>query len=99
MNDDQRQTSRNWIDEAEDALSRTGEALKTAWNETKETRMATLEAAREAAARLGKAIDQGIEAARGTWDSAEQRPPADAGSAESRTESSSITPDEIQEAE
>lgn len=71
MSEDRGESARNWIDEAEDALSRTGEALRTAWSETKEGRMATMEAAREAAARLGKAIDLGIETVRATWDSSQ----------------------------
>lgn len=82
MSDERRKDARRWIDEAEEALNRTGEALRSAWSETKEARMATLEAAREAAARLGQAIDNGIEAARETWDASERQRPADQGSAD-----------------
>jgi ElaB/YqjD/DUF883 family membrane-anchored ribosome-binding protein len=71
MSSNQDKTARQWISEAEEALNRTGDALKTAWSETREARMATLEAAREAASRLGKAIDEGIEAARKSWDSSQ----------------------------
>ena len=97
MSEDQGQEAKKWIDEAEEALSRTGEALRTAWSESKEARMATLEAAREAAALLGKAIDKGIDAARETWDSAERQPSADAESAQAEPSPDPITPDEIQE--
>ncbi|HEX6301323.1 MAG TPA: hypothetical protein VF148_12720 [Acidimicrobiia bacterium] len=82
MNSEQEKTTKQWISDAEEALNRTGDALKTAWNETKEARMATLEAAREAASRLGKAIDEGIEAARKSWDTSQSQEPADKTSAE-----------------
>jgi hypothetical protein len=59
---------RRWLDEAEDALKRAGDALKAAWDQTRDSRMAALETAKEAANRLGEAIDQGIEVAKETWD-------------------------------
>ncbi len=99
MSDDQRQDVRRWINEAEEALSRTGEALRTAWNETKDARMATLEAAREAAARLGEAIDQGIEAARETWDTSERQPSAEDGSPRGAPGTAAYAPDETREKE
>ena len=73
MSDD-REQARKWMDEAEEALSRAGEALRTAW-EDREARMSTLEAAREAATRLGAAIDQGIEAAKQSWAPATEADP------------------------
>lgn len=82
MSSEQEKTTKQWISDAEEALNRTGDALKTAWNETKEARMATLEAAREAASRLGRAIDEGIEAARKSWDTSQSQEPADKTSAE-----------------
>jgi hypothetical protein len=97
VNEEQGRDVRKWIDEAEEALSRTAEALRTAWNDTKEARMATLEAAKEAAARLGKAIDQGIDAARENWDSAERQGPTSAGSTEA--DRPQATPSEIHEEE
>lgn len=68
MTENRDQSNKRWIDEAEEALNRTAEALRTAWEETRDARMSTLEAAREAANRLGAAIDQGIEAAKQSWD-------------------------------
>ena len=65
--------ARKWMDDAEEALNRVSEAVRTAWEGTKETRMSALEAAKEAAAQLGKAIDQGIDKARETWDSSKAR--------------------------
>lgn len=67
MTGDRDQSNKRWIEEAEDALNRTTEALRAAWDESREARMSTLEAAREAANRLGTAIDQGIEAAKQSW--------------------------------
>lgn len=68
MTEDDR-NQRRWIDEADEALTRAGEALRAAWDQTREARMAALETAKDAAHRLGEAIDQGIEAAKQTWDS------------------------------
>lgn len=56
-----------WIEEAERALDRASDALRVAWEDTRDVRMSTLEAAKQAATQLGKAIDEGIEAARGSW--------------------------------
>lgn len=68
-------SARKWIDEAEEALNRIGNALSAGWEESHEARMATLQSAREAAGRLGDAIDQGIAAARTKWDLAEVTAP------------------------
>jgi hypothetical protein len=87
MTEDREQTTRRWIDEAEEALNRTGDALRAAWDQTKDARASALDAAREAANRLGEAIDQGIVAAKETWD------PARA------TEAGAASEDEIQEEE
>jgi len=56
------------MDDAEEALSRTGDALKAAWEGSREARMSALEAAREAANRLGEAIDKGVAVARESWE-------------------------------
>lgn len=68
MNTNGEQPTKRWAEEAEEALNRTGEALRAAWAETHEARSSALESAKEAAARLGTAIDQGIVAAKKTWD-------------------------------
>lgn len=62
---DQRKSE--WMDEAESALERIGDSLRQAWTETREARISSLEAAREAASRLGDAIDQGINVMKDTW--------------------------------
>lgn len=85
MSEEQGKSARKWIDEAEEALSRTGDALRRAWSDSKEARMSTLEAAREAASRLGKAIDEGIDAARQSWEASQSQGPDDMTAAEVET--------------
>ncbi|MCI0543565.1 MAG: hypothetical protein L0Z49_03845 [Actinobacteria bacterium] len=60
-----------WVDDAEDALSRAGEAVRAAWEATKETRVSALDSAKTAAKQLGEAIDRGVEAARQKWQEAQ----------------------------
>jgi hypothetical protein len=75
MTENRDSEARKWLDDAEEALNRVSEAVRTAWEGTRDTRMSALEAAREAAAQLGKAIDQGIDKARETWDSSKAQQP------------------------
>ena len=81
MTEGSEQRKSEWMDEAESALERIGDSLRQAWTETREARISTLEAAREAASRLGDAIDQGINVMRDTWSNrpgeAEEDPSAD----------------------
>lgn len=87
MNAGQDQNQKRWVDEAEEALNRAGEALKSAWEQTRDARMAALETAKEAANRLTEAIDQGIEVAKQTWDpSARERAAGDSGTGSPPTE-------------
>lgn len=67
MAEESGQQKSEWMEDAESALERIGESLRQAWTETREARVATLEAAREAASRLGDAIDQGINVVRDSW--------------------------------
>ena len=76
MTDERDPGAKKWIDEAEEALNRTAEALKAAWEGTREARMSTLESAKAAASRLGEAIDQGIIVAKETWDPSRREEPA-----------------------
>lgn len=67
-----------WIDEAEEALERAGDALRTAWEETRDSRMNALGSAKQAAKQLADAIDRGVDAARTRWQAAgetEEAPP------------------------
>ncbi len=56
-----------WVDDAQAALDRTVEAIKSAWNSTRESRMEALDSAKQAAEDLGKVIDVGVAAARERW--------------------------------
>ncbi|MFP4072505.1 MAG: hypothetical protein ACLFVZ_00575 [Actinomycetota bacterium] len=76
---DEKDTARRWIDDAEEALNKIGQALKAAWKESHEARTATLQSAKEATSRLGDAIDQGMAAARKQWEPAEDRSSSDQG--------------------
>lgn len=61
----------DWVGEAEQALERATEAIRSAWNQTRDSRMAALVSAREAVEQLGEAIDRGVVAARTTWQTSE----------------------------
>jgi hypothetical protein len=69
-----------WFADMQAALDRTGDALRTAWEATKDSRMSALESAKQAAQELGEVIDQGISAAKERW--AESGPATEAPSTE-----------------
>lgn len=56
-----------WLEDIQAALERTGDAIRTAWDATRESRATALESAKQAAQELGVAIDKGIGAARERW--------------------------------
>lgn len=61
----------DWVKEAEEALDRATEAIRSAWDETRDSRMHALGSAKQAAKQLGEAIDRGVEAVRSSWQSSE----------------------------
>jgi hypothetical protein len=61
-----------WLDEVQEALDRTGDAVRTAWDATRESRMSALESAKQAAQELGEVLDKGIAAAKERWAATEQ---------------------------
>jgi hypothetical protein len=61
------ESRQRWIADVQGALDRTGDALRTAWEATKDSRMSALESAKQAAQELGEVIDQGIAAAKERW--------------------------------
>jgi hypothetical protein len=69
MSAEQGKSGKKWSEEAEEALERTGDALRAAWEGSREARVSALEAAKEAASRLAEAIDRGVAVARDTWES------------------------------
>lgn len=72
----------SWMDEAEAAWERAGQSLLSAWEETRDARMSALEAAKEAADELAKALDRGVEAARARWEAAQDEEAAAGGAGE-----------------
>lgn len=65
------ETRQRWVEEMQEALDRTGDALRGAWDATRESRMSALESAKQAATDLGDAIDKGIAAAKERWSAVE----------------------------
>jgi hypothetical protein len=61
------ESRQRWFADVQAALDRTGDALRTAWEATKDSRMSALESAKQAAQELGEVIDQGINAAKERW--------------------------------
>jgi hypothetical protein len=61
------ESRQRWFADVQGALDRTGDALRTAWEATKDSRMSALESAKQAAQELGEVIDQGINAAKERW--------------------------------
>jgi hypothetical protein len=98
MTEQQQPGSKKWFDDAEDALRRVGDALRAAWDGTRDSRVSTLEAAKEAATRLSTAIDEGVQAARASWEDRDEEPAADG---DQRTENREPEPptDEVREDE
>lgn len=72
---DKKQMGREWVDEAEKALERTSDALKAAWDSSRESRLAALQAAKKAASQLGEAIDRGVAGAKDRWGHTEPSEP------------------------
>jgi hypothetical protein len=66
------ESRQRWVAEVQEALDRTGDALRTAWEATRESRMSALESAKQAATELGDVIDKGIAAAKERWAAVEQ---------------------------
>lgn len=57
-----------WAHEAQEALDRTGDAVRTAWESTRESRLSALESAKRAVKDLGDVLEKGVEAARERWE-------------------------------
>ena len=77
MNDQRKEPTRpEWVNEAEEALERAADAIRDAWDQTRDSRMNALGSARQAAKQLGEAIDRGVEAAKSSWQSSEESQPS-----------------------
>lgn len=75
----------DWASEAEEALEGVGDALREAWDASREARLSALESAKLAAQQLGAAIDLGVAAARQKWDAQAEREPEPAVISESES--------------
>lgn len=64
---EQPESRQRWLEDVQAALDRTGDAIRTAWESTRESRMSALESAKQAAQDLGDAIDKGLAAAKERW--------------------------------
>ena len=58
----------DWASEAEAALEGVGDALREAWEASRDARLNALESAKKAALQLGEAIDHGVAAAKEKWE-------------------------------
>jgi hypothetical protein len=65
-----------WLKDIQGAMDRTGDAIRTAWDASRDRRASALESAKRAVEELSNAVDQGISAAKERW----------AGASESATE-------------
>lgn len=54
----------DWIKDAEEALNGVGEALRNAWDASRDSRMNALASAKKASTELGDAIERGVAAMR-----------------------------------
>lgn len=61
------ETRREWLEEAEAALDKARDAIRAAWDESREPRSAALESAKQAAKQLADAVDRGFDVARERW--------------------------------
>lgn len=58
---------KGWMDDVQAALDRANDALNSAWNATRDTRVRALESAKQAVEELGNALDRGVTVARERW--------------------------------
>lgn len=66
----------DWASEAEAALEGVGNALREAWDASRDARVNALESAKKAAQQLGEAIDHGVAAAKEKWEAQQAPAPA-----------------------
>lgn len=69
---DQGESRQRWVSEVQEALERAGDAVRTAWEATRESRMSALESAKQATKELGDVIEKGRIAAKERWTAGEE---------------------------
>ncbi len=75
---DSGEARQKWTDEVQEALDRTGDAVRTAWEATRESRMSALESAKQAVKELGDVLEKGVGVAKERWasgDATAEKPP------------------------
>ena len=90
------QQKSDWASEAEAALEGVGNALREAWEASRDARLNALESAKKAALQLGEAIDHGVAAAKEKWETQGGSAPPEAASTEDATphHTPQMSPDE-----
>lgn len=58
---------KEWYREAEAALAKAGDALRSAWDASRDARVSALQTAKSAAQQLGDAIEKGVSGAKKRW--------------------------------
>jgi len=71
------ESRQRWVSEVQEALERAGDAVRTAWEATRESRMSALESAKQATKELGDVIEKGRIAAKERWTAGEEAGSAD----------------------
>jgi hypothetical protein len=66
------ESRQRWVSEVQEALERAGDAVRTAWEATRESRMSALESAKQATKELGDVIEKGRIAAKERWTAGEE---------------------------
>lgn len=67
----------SWIGQSQDAFDRAADALRAAWDATREARVTALESAKRAVDDLAAAVEHGAEVAQERW--ASEQPAAEEG--------------------
>lgn len=63
---------KGWMGEAQEALDRVAEALRSAWDTTRDARMSALDSAKSAVNELGEVVERGVTAAKERWAASDQ---------------------------
>lgn len=66
------ESRQRWVSEVQEALERAADAVRTAWEATRESRTSALESAKQATKELGDVIEKGSIAAKERWTAAEE---------------------------
>jgi type II secretory pathway component PulJ len=82
-----------WIEDTQDALNRTIDALQTAWDTSRDSRLAALNSAKRTVDDLTAAVEEGIAAASARWAEGQTAAP-DAADDDGEASSDEAAPDD-----